>query len=93
MLNFASKTERKISKDFERKGYIIQNVLDIKSLENIKKILVNSINKNVKVDLPIHGDLNKVLSQVLPHLENEDHSLWFNQINDTLSHSTITQTS
>ena len=45
MLNFASKTERKISKDFERKGYIIQNVLDIKSLENIKKILVNSINK------------------------------------------------
>ena len=49
MLNFASKTERKISKDFERKGYIIQNVPDIKSLENIKKILVNSINKKTKL--------------------------------------------
>ena len=49
MLNFASKTERKISKDFERKGYIIQDVLDTKSLENIKKILVNSINKKTKL--------------------------------------------
>ena len=49
MLNFASKTETKISKDFERNGYIIQNILDVKSLENIKKILVNSINKNTKL--------------------------------------------
>ena len=48
MLSFASKTERKISKDFERKGYIIQDVLDVKSLENIKKILLNSINKKIK---------------------------------------------
>ena len=47
MLNFASKNERKISKDFEKKGYVIQDVLDTKSLENIKKILVNSINKKI----------------------------------------------
>ena len=49
MLNFASKNERKISKDFEKKGYVIQDVLDTKSLENIKKILVNSINKKIKL--------------------------------------------
>lgn len=59
---------------------------------NSKKIHIEidpaEINKNVKVDLPIHGDLNKVLSQVLPHLENEDHSLWFNQINEWKEKST-----
>ena len=68
MLNFASKTERKISKDFERKGYIIQNVPDIKSLENIKKILLNSINKKIKLKKKIepnnlldffHNKINK----------------------------------
>ena len=59
---------------------------------NSKKIHIEidpaEINKNVKVDLPIHGDLNKVLSQVLPHLYNEDHSLWFNQINEWKEKST-----
>jgi len=56
MLNFASKTERKLSKDFERKGYIIQDVLDVKSLENIKKILVNSINKKTKLKKKIESN-------------------------------------
>ena len=49
MLNFANKIEKKISKDFEKKGYIIQNVIDIKSLNSIKKILVNSICKKAKI--------------------------------------------
>jgi acetolactate synthase-1/2/3 large subunit len=59
---------------------------------NSKKIHIEidpaEINKNVKVDLPIHGDLNTVISQVLPHLDNEDHSLWFNQINEWKEKST-----
>ena len=59
---------------------------------NSKKIHIEidpaEINKNVKVDLPIHGDLNNVISQVLPHLDNEDHSLWFNQINEWKEKST-----
>ena len=56
MLNFASKNERKISKDFEKKGYVIQDVLDTKSLENIKKILVNSINKKTKLKKKIESN-------------------------------------
>jgi len=68
MLNFTSKTEKKISKNFERKGYIVQDVRDVKSLENIKKILVNSINKKIKLKKKIepnnlldffHNKINK----------------------------------
>ena len=59
---------------------------------NSKKIHIeidpSEINKNVRVDLPILGDLNEVLYQVLPHLDNEDHSPWFNQINEWKSEST-----
>jgi acetolactate synthase-1/2/3 large subunit len=58
---------------------------------NSKKIHIEidpaEINKNVKVDLPIVGDLNEVLSQVLPHIDKEDHSSWFNQINEWKSKS------
>ncbi len=49
MLNFASKIEKKISNDFEKKGYIVQDVSDVKSLEKIKKILIDSINKRAKI--------------------------------------------
>jgi len=58
---------------------------------NSKKIHIEidpaEINKNVKVDLPILGDLNEVLSKVLPHIDREDHSPWFNQINKWKSES------
>ena len=59
---------------------------------NSKKIHIeidpSEINKNVRVDLPILGDLNEVLYQVLPHLNSEDHSPWFDQINEWKSEST-----
>jgi acetolactate synthase-1/2/3 large subunit len=59
---------------------------------NSKKIHIeidpSEINKNVRVDLPILGDLNEVLYQVLPHLDSEDHSPWFDQINEWKSEST-----
>tara|TARA_Y100000741_G_scaffold300446_1_gene241765 strand:+ start:343 stop:1143 length:801 start_codon:yes stop_codon:yes gene_type:complete len=56
MLNFTNKTEKKISKEFEKKGYIVENIRDVKSLEDIKKILVNSINKKIKIKKKIKAN-------------------------------------
>jgi sporadic carbohydrate cluster 2OG-Fe(II) oxygenase len=56
MLNFTSKNEEKIAKDFEKSGYIIRDIVDVKSLKDIKKILINSINKKTKVGKKIHPD-------------------------------------
>ncbi len=53
---------------------------------NSKKIHIEidpaEINKNVHVDLPIHGDLNKVLSQVVPLTKKQGSRSWLKQINN-----------
>ncbi len=53
---------------------------------NAKKIHVDidpsEINKNVKVDVGIHGDLKVVLRQMLPLLENKAHPEWMARIRD-----------
>ncbi len=51
-----------------------------------KKIHVDidasEINKNVKVDVGIHGDLKTVLRQLLPRLKSKTHPEWLNRIRD-----------
>jgi acetolactate synthase-1/2/3 large subunit len=51
-----------------------------------KKIHVDidpsEINKNVKVDVGIHGDLKTVLRQLLPKLESKTHPDWMARIRD-----------
>jgi acetolactate synthase I/II/III large subunit len=51
---------------------------------NAKKIHVeidaSEINKNVDVDLALIGDLRETLSQLLPHVEECDHSDWIENI-------------
>ena len=53
---------------------------------NAKKIHVDidpsELNKNVKVDVGIAGDLRTVLSQMLPKLESKQHPAWIAQIRD-----------
>lgn len=53
---------------------------------NSKKIHVDidisELNKNVRVDVPIAGDLKTVLRQWLPHLEQQSHPEWLNRIRD-----------
>ena len=53
---------------------------------NSKKIHVDidpsELNKNVKVDVPIAGDLKTVLRQWLPHLKQKSHPEWMNRIRD-----------
>ena len=56
MLNFTSKNEEKIAKDFEKSGYIIRDIVDVKSLKDIKKILINSINKKANLEKKIQPD-------------------------------------
>src|ERR1700723_1673173 len=51
---------------------------------NAKKIHIEidpaEINKNVKVDVPLVGDLREVLHQLLPHVETIDRSEWLDSI-------------
>jgi acetolactate synthase-1/2/3 large subunit len=51
-----------------------------------KKIHVDidpsEINKNVKVDVGIAGDLQTVLNQLLPGVEHKQHAEWLNRIRD-----------
>ena len=49
----------------------------------------SEINKNVKVDLPLIGDLRETLQQILPHLETGDHSEWIEHINDMRGESAV----
>ena len=51
---------------------------------NAKKIHIeidpSEINKNVKVDVPLVGDLREVLDELLPHIEARERQEWFNYI-------------
>ena len=51
---------------------------------NAKKIHIEidpaEINKNVKVDVPLVGDLREVLHELLPHVETIDRSDWLDSI-------------
>jgi acetolactate synthase-1/2/3 large subunit len=53
---------------------------------NAKKIHVEidpaEINKNVKVDVALVGDLRKILKEMLPRLEPLSHNEWLEQIRD-----------
>jgi acetolactate synthase-1/2/3 large subunit len=42
----------------------------------------SELNKNVRTDVAIAGDLKTVLRQWLPHLEQRSHAAWMNQIRD-----------
>jgi len=48
MTSFLSEREQKISQEFEKHGYIIKNISDLKSLQKIRTIFINSIKKNIK---------------------------------------------
>lgn len=58
---------------------------------NAKKIHVDidrsELNKNVKVDVGIAGDLKTVLRQILPKLEQKTHPQWIGKIRDWLEDS------
>ncbi|HEY4688697.1 MAG TPA: biosynthetic-type acetolactate synthase large subunit [Anaerolineae bacterium] len=49
----------------------------------------SEIDKNVKVDAPLVGDLRETLQQLLPYLEPCDHSEWVDYINEMKGDSAV----
>jgi acetolactate synthase-1/2/3 large subunit len=60
---------------------------------NAKKIHVDidlaEINKNVKVDLALVGDLRKILQELLPRVETANRSAWIEHIRDLKGDSAV----
>ncbi len=60
---------------------------------NAKKIHIEidpaEINKNVKVDVPLVGDLREVLDALLPRIEPRDRSEWLLHIDDLKGNSAV----
>lgn len=61
--------------------------------QNAKKIHIEldpaEINKNVRVDLPIVGDVKEVLQALVPNLEPRDRSEWIEHINTLKGDSAV----
>jgi acetolactate synthase-1/2/3 large subunit len=47
------------------------------------------INKNVRADVPLIGDLRQVVQQLLPRLKQADHADWIAQIDDSKSAAAV----
>ena len=53
MPNFLNKGDIELSKEFEKKGYIIRNILDKQALRKIENIFVKFIRKELKISKKI----------------------------------------
>jgi acetolactate synthase-1/2/3 large subunit len=53
------------------------------------EIDASEVNKNVKVDLALIGDLRQSLQQILPHLESSDHADWLAHISEMRGESAV----
>ena len=49
MTNFLFKEEKKISKEFKNKGFVIKKIKDLKSLTKIRSFYIKSLKKNLKL--------------------------------------------
>jgi len=60
---------------------------------NAKKIHIeidpSEINKNVKADVGLVGDLREVLEELLPHLQAGDHSEWLAHIDEMMGETAV----
>ena len=66
-MNFIPDAEKKLSKDFEKNGYIIKNIQDLNSLEKLRKIFLKIIKKNVRKTSKQSSDkiLNEIVSMII----------------------------
>ena len=63
MSNFLSEQEKTISQKFEKNGFLIHKILDLKALEKIRNIFIEAIKKNVKMKFSNKSDSN-ILNQI-----------------------------
>ena len=85
MTDFLSKKEISISKEFEKKGYLVKDITDIQSLTKIRKIFVNSIKKNISAKTKLTKDsdiLNFIHKNIKSNKLNNFRIKIINQVND-----------
>ena len=85
MTDFLSKKEISISKEFEKKGYLVKDITDIQSLTKIRKIFVNSIKKNISEKTKLTKDsdiLNFIHKNIKSKKLNNFRIKIINQVND-----------
>lgn len=63
MTSFLSKEEKKISQEFEKNGFIVKDILNVKSLEKIRKLFIKLIKFNIKSKLSKQSD-EKILNYI-----------------------------
>ncbi len=88
MKYFLSKTEIELSKEFEKKGYIIRNIKNIKDLKLIKQTILNSIKKNIKINFKRKNCDSEILNFFHKYIKknyiNDFRLKIFNEINSKI---------
>ena len=71
MPNFLSSEEKKYSKEFEEKGYLIEDIVDKNSLKEIREIFTKSVKKNLKVKFK-KEDPNYIFNNIHKYLDKNN---------------------
>tara|TARA_Y100000590_G_C15694689_1_gene1004675 strand:- start:273 stop:1085 length:813 start_codon:yes stop_codon:yes gene_type:complete len=85
MSDFLSKKEKKISYEYEKKGYLVKDIEDTDSLSKIRKIFIQSIKKNIKAKSYFEKDediLNFIHKKINPNKLNNFRLKIINEINE-----------
>jgi len=86
MTNFLFEKEKKVSSEFEKKGFVIRNIEDSNSLSKIRKIFINSMKKNLKLVQKFKNEedlLNMTHKNIGPEKLNAFRLKVINDINKT----------
>tara|TARA_A100001011_G_C14297409_1_gene839090 strand:+ start:1285 stop:2088 length:804 start_codon:yes stop_codon:yes gene_type:complete len=84
MTNFLSDKEKKVSREFEKNGFVVKDISNQEYLKKIRKIFINSIKKNIKIGSEFNNDeslLNFVHKKIKPNKLNSFRMNIINQIN------------
>ena len=84
MTNFLSDKENKVSREFEKNGFVVKDISNQEYLKKIRKIFINSIKKNIKINTEFNNDeslLNFIHKKIKPNKLNSFRMNIINQIN------------
>ena len=84
MTNFLSDKGKKVSREFEKNGFVVKDISNQEYLKKIRKIFINSIKKNIKIGSEFNNDeslLNFVHKKIKPNKLNSFRMNIINQIN------------
>ena len=84
MTNFLSDKEKKVSREFEKKGFVVKDISHQEYLQKIRKIFIKTIRKNIKKSSEFKNDenlLNFIHKKIKPNKLNSFRMKIINQIN------------